>query len=126
MTGWQFFSLFGGTTLCGLIITFAWNALVNGTKKKKKQKERENINEIGKLIDDKMSDMIIVKKGLQAVLRDRLYQLYRFCNERGYTGFEERENFKNMYEQYHMLGANGVMDDIKDRFFALPITKPEE
>ena len=30
---------------------------------------------------------------------------------------------ENMYLQYHALGGNGVMDDIRQKFFALPLRK---
>ena len=29
--------------------------------------------------------------------------------------------FENMYQQYHSLGKNGVMDDIHEKFKALPL-----
>jgi len=66
-----------------------------------------------------------IKAGIQAMLRDRLYQLYRYCKKQGYAGEFERENFDNMYTQYHSLGANGVMDDVKAKFLALPLFDEE-
>ena len=66
-----------------------------------------------------------IKFGVQAILRDRLYQLFRFCKQRGFANEYERENFENMYKQYHNLGANGVMDDIRVKFLALPISNEE-
>lgn len=61
-----------------------------------------------------------LKLGLQALLRDRLYSLYNTAIKRGFTDIDERNNFTNIYAQYHMLGANGVMDDIKHRYYELP------
>lgn len=58
--------------------------------------------------------------GIQALLRDRLYQLYRFCDEKGYASLPERENFENMYTQYHALGGNGVITNIRNKFQNLP------
>lgn len=73
-------------------------------------------NEIERLQDtDKLQ-----RQGLQALLRDRLYQLSVCCTKRGYTTYQDRDNFNNMYEKYHGLGLNGVMDSVKDRFFELP------
>lgn len=66
-----------------------------------------------------------LKFGMQAMLRDRLYQLYRVCNERGGATLLERENFENLYKQYHTLGANGVMDDIRQRFISLAIREED-
>jgi len=66
-----------------------------------------------------------IKAGLQAILRDRLLQTYKYYESKGYADADDRSNWDNMYQQYHTLGANGVMDDIRTKFFALP-TKPQE
>lgn len=58
--------------------------------------------------------------GVQALLRDRLIHLYNKHAEKGYAPIYAKENFNNMYTQYHNLGENGVMDEIKDKFLALP------
>ena len=62
-----------------------------------------------------------VKDGLRAILRDRLLQDFRRCAARGHADSDERQNFENMYVQYHSLGGNGVMDDIRRKFFDLPM-----
>jgi len=67
-----------------------------------------------------------MRKGMQSLLRDRLLQAYRYFSAREYAEVEDRENFRNMYEQYHALGKNGVMDDIYRRFMELPLEKEEE
>ena len=64
-----------------------------------------------------------VQLGVQALLRDRLYSTYLKYAEKGYAPIYARENFENMYKQYHVLGANGVMDDIYKKFMALPLEK---
>lgn len=66
-----------------------------------------------------------LKAGMQAMLRDRLYQLYRYCLRRGGASLLERQNFENLYKQYHALGVNGVMDDIRARFLALELKEEE-
>lgn len=66
-----------------------------------------------------------VKSGIQALLRDRLISVYRENAEKGYADIQARENFENMYKQYHSLGANGVMDDIRHKFLGLPTIKTE-
>lgn len=65
-----------------------------------------------------------IKEGLQAILRDRLLQAYKHYEEKGYAEPDDRDNWENMYQQYHTLGANGVMDDIRTKFLALP-TSPQ-
>ena len=64
--------------------------------------------------------------GLQALLRDRLYVLYTRCEEKGSASLDDRRNFINLYTQYHQLGANGVMDDVRSRFYRLPLRKEEK
>ena len=66
-----------------------------------------------------------IKKGTQASLRNSLVQLWEKYNEMGYAPIWVRSDFENMYTQYHNLGANGVIDDIRDKFLALP-TDPTE
>ena len=69
-------------------------------------------------INDKKTES--VQLGIQALLRDRLYYTYMKYSEKGYAPIYARENFENMYKQYHVLGANGVMDDIYKKFMQLP------
>ena len=64
--------------------------------------------------------------GVQALLRDRLYQSYNHFSDKGYAPIYARENFENMWNQYHNLGANGVMDDLHEKFLELPDRPPEE
>lgn len=63
--------------------------------------------------------------GVQALLRDRLLQSYNYHIEKGYAPIYAKENFENMWTQYHALGVNGVMDGIHKEFMFLP-TQPEE
>ena len=67
-----------------------------------------------------------VKDGLRAILRDRLLQEFQYCKRQGYASSDDRQNFENMYIQYHALGGNGVMDDVRCKFFNLPMEKKGE
>lgn len=67
-----------------------------------------------------------LKLGVQALLRDKLYDKYDKYTELGYAPIRARENFENIWLQYHNLGKNGVMDDIHNRFMELPTEKPEK
>lgn len=62
-----------------------------------------------------------LKKGLQALLRDRLLELYYRASERGSVSYDERTNFMNLYSNYHTLGENGVMDQIQEEYLNLPM-----
>ena len=65
-----------------------------------------------------------VKKGVQALLRDRILQGYKFYRAQGWADENDRSNLENVYQQYHALGANGVMDDLRGKFLALPPDPP--
>lgn len=67
-----------------------------------------------------------LRLGVQALLRDRLIAEYNKWLERGYAPIYARENFQNMWEQYHSLGKNGVMDGVHDIFMELPTEKKGE
>lgn len=59
--------------------------------------------------------------GVQASLRDRLLQSYRFHEKLGYMPYDEKESWLNSYSAYHSLGKNGVMDSIKEKVMAMPL-----
>ena len=61
--------------------------------------------------------------GVQALLRSKMIDEYNKWSERGYAPIYARENFQNMYNQYHNLGMNGVMDDLLEKFKELPTQK---
>lgn len=63
--------------------------------------------------------------GVQALLRDRLLSTYNKYIEKGYAPHYAKENFENMWKQYHNLGENGVMDDKHEEFKNLPDRRPD-
>lgn len=67
-----------------------------------------------------------IKLGLQSLLRSQLLSDWNKWSDKGYAPIYARENFQNCWKQYHALGANGVMDDIHEKFFDLPTEPPEE
>ena len=103
MTLYQILSLLFGSGLLITILTAVWRKI------KQNEKKTES-----------------VQLGVQALLRDRLYSTYLKYAEKGYAPIYARENFENMYNQYHTLGANGVMDDIYRKFMDLPLEKESE
>ena len=66
-----------------------------------------------------------VKRGVQALLRDRLMAGYKFYRAQGWADEDDRSNLENVYQQYHALGANGVMDDLRTKFLSLPVDPPQ-
>lgn len=66
-----------------------------------------------------------IQLGVQALLRDRLIKEYNKALERGYAPIYAKDNFENMWLQYHNLGKNGVMDEIRAEYMAFPTEKEE-
>ena len=64
--------------------------------------------------------------GVQALLRAQMINdYYKYC-ELGYAPLHVKENFENCYKQYHELGANGMMDKLRDEFLSLPTKKKKK
>ena len=72
---------------------------------------------------DKMETKMI-RTALQALLRDRLREHYNEHVDKGYIDMADKDNFDNMYQIYHKLGKNGVMDGMYNKVMNLPLTKP--
>ena len=60
-----------------------------------------------------------VQKGVQAVLRYDMLTFYGKMKDNGCT-VSEKQIFCNMYECYHKLGKNGVMDSIYKKVMEMP------
>ena len=60
--------------------------------------------------------------GVQALLRDRLLQAFKFYIKQGYADYDERNNVLNMYTQYEALGPNKVMENLYEKFESLPMS----
>lgn len=115
----------------GLILTDFYKGWKSNTAKAKAARKKESQDVIREVISEEIKPLKedianlketdeLQRSGLQAVLRDRLYRLNKDCVGKGYTTQEDRDNFENMYDKYHTLGANGVMDVTHDKFFELP------
>lgn len=59
--------------------------------------------------------------GLQSVLKDLLKIRYLEWIKKGYAPLDARDDLEKMYQAYHRLGANGVMDNMRKQFLDLPI-----
>ena len=103
----------GGSALVSAIVNFFFNKFTNSVEKKKRD---------AKLIADAIEEKNeILKKGVQALLRHELYDLYDYYYKQlGYAPLDVKNDFENIYASYHNLGKNGVMDGIHKRFITLP------
>jgi hypothetical protein len=112
-------AFFAASGLIGIITT----AVCKGIAKKVK----DVLDNIKKANEEKEAKHEAVCLGLQAILRHELYELYNeWIIGKGYAPISAKEDFLNMYSQYHNLGANGVMDEIKEEFMNAPTSGGEE
>lgn len=58
--------------------------------------------------------------GLQTVLRNTLKLRYEKWLALGYAPSDSKRDLEDMYNAYHRLGANGVLDAMRDQFLKLP------
>ena len=100
------------TMLVGLIITAMFNGAINLPKKKRAEDARRE------------EDWRLLKKGIQALLKNDLKVRYDYWLDQGYAPEDAREDLEAEYQIYHALGKNGVMDDRRNRFLAQP-TEPQ-
>lgn len=107
----EILKIIGLPTLCALVITDII-VIIKTRRKTKKQKQESTEN-----------DIELLKLGMQAQLRAQMISDYNYWKSRGYAPLYARDNFENVYQNYHKLGANGVMDDMRDKFFLLPPVK---
>lgn len=78
------------------------------------------ISILGAGINSQRTKTKAVCLGVQALLRSQMIHDYNHYRERGFAPIYARENFENVWRQYHNLGANGVMDDLHEKFMELP------
>ena len=96
-------------TLFGLIVTGLGVAVKWLHKKSKTEAQRQGA----------------IEKGLQALLRSQMINDYNHYKDKGFAPIYAKDNFENVWKQYHNLGVNGVMDSIHEEFMSLPTTKEE-
>lgn len=94
------------------IVNVILSTVLNNKKIRKKQLDEQTC--------DIFKRIKVLELANQAILRDRLYSEYNRLIDQGYATYDEKENFENMYKNYHSLGSNGVMDHIRDEVTELP------
>lgn len=146
--GWAItlISLIGSTVITPIIGLFLKRSFDNFFKKKEQeeldnktrddklkelesQKEREERkNDMKEAIEEAVEpikqDLAIIKKGTQAGLRHDLGLIADEWLVKGYCPRNVKVDFENLYNQYHQLGKNGVMDNTREAILALPESKP--
>lgn len=80
------------------------------------------ISKIKTKYDNKTSKQDSLAAGMQIMLRLELISLAEKYIAKGYCTVEEKELFTAVYNAYHNLGKNGVMDDLYNRVLSLPVS----
>lgn len=130
----------------GIVSAFVtW--LVNRPKKRKEEAEAEKkdraamkaelagikdelksigsrVEQFGELQEQNTKEIKLCQMGIQAEIKNTLKVNYESWIKKGYAPIDAKDDLERMYTVYHQLGANGVMDSIRDKFLALPETKP--
>ena len=96
------------TMLVGLTVTAIWNGAINLPKKKRAEETQ------------KEEDILLLKKGIQALLKNDLKVRYDYWLDQKYAPEDAREDLEAEYCIYHALGKNGVMDGRRAKFLDLP------
>lgn len=130
------------TAVATLVATTITTHILNGPKKKKEERAKEinsileKIEQLDRDIDEKLEiarnrssqlgeDIALLKLGLQAIIKNELKSSYNQHIKKGYASVDVKEDLEKLYQVYHSLGQNGVLDDLHCRFMKLPISKGE-
>lgn len=136
------------TVLVSLTITLIFNGVINLPKKKREKEEKEQkerkalqdslnqavtknnekiyaeLKKQSKADKDALADLKLCKLGLQAVIKNTLKTRYEKWIQEGHAPLDAKDDLERMYQVYHQLGANGVMDSLRAKFLALPDALP--
>lgn len=111
---WQSIANTAFTMLVGLTVTAIFNGAINIPKKKKAEDAKRE------------EDIRLLKKGIQALLKNDLKVRYDYWLDQDYAPEDAREDLEAEYRIYHALGKNGVMDGRRRTFLDLPREPHEE
>ena len=108
MTVYQWLCLLGIQGLITLVLSWVISKKLNTADAKAEQAKRETA---------------AIAEGVKALLRDRLLQGYKHYIEKGWADMDDRSNMENVWRQYHALGGNGDMNDLRRTFRHLPMAE---
>ncbi len=125
------------TTVVTVTVTVIVNYFFSIPKKIKKDKELETNRILEKINDVENSvaelkdlqalnykktedDITLLKLGSQAIIKNNLKCGYEKWLKLGYAPADAKDDLERMYSIYHRLGANGVMDHLREQFLNLP------
>lgn len=86
----------------------------------------EKIDPIENELSDVRDDIKKLKAGVQASNRADLEVLVDKAENQKWLSQYDKQRFYQLYQAYHSLGKNGVMDAAKDKVLALPDIPPKQ
>lgn len=131
-------SCIGLPTLAALIVTDIYRQRKEmrqkNSEENKRRKEQElqdairvviqsEMKPLASAINELQADSTITKQSLQATLRHELYDIADKWKAKGFCPTQAKEDFENMYQKYHSLGNNGVMDTVREEIMSLPTSQ---
>ena len=108
MTVYQWLCFLGVQGIITLVLSWVISKKLNTADAKAEQAKRETA---------------AIAEGVKALLRDRLLQGYKHYIEKGWADMDDRSNMENVWRQYHALGGNGDMNDLRRTFRHLPMAE---
>ena len=108
MSVYQWLCLLGIQGIISLVLSRVISKKLNTADAKAEQAKRETA---------------AIAEGVKALLRDRLLQGYKHYIEKGWADMDDRANMENVWRQYHVLGGNGDMNDLRRTFRHLPMAE---
>ena len=76
--------------------------------------------------DELQAKNVAIQNGVQALLRDRIVQMYNDYIEKKYAPIYARENMECLYKEYKALDGNGTVSGLVKLFMELPTIPPGE
>lgn len=66
----------------------------------------------------------VLAKAQQAQMRSQLLEQWHYYMDGGWISEEHMEDWENLYQAYHSLGENGVLDSRREALLKLPNSAP--
>ena len=67
-----------------------------------------------------------IENGMQALLRDRIIQMYNHYSAKHHIPIYARENIEGLHKEYKALGGNGVIAGLVTQLMTLPTDNPQD
>ena len=84
------------------------------------------LKRLGRQIKDNDQKTEAVQLGVQSILMDRLDHLHDAYCRQGWVDIHKKRLFENMYNQYQVLGLDGVMQQSWEDVRKLPTQPPPQ